>query len=98
MTDERRSGKTGTPPTIAFRALQQLEPWKKNVMFVVGVAGVLSVGYWFLFFDKGQAVSKMQLIAAAALAVVFLWMIVPEFISRHIDKYLPDKWRKDSRK
>ncbi len=79
---------------MAFLLLQQMEPWKKKAMFWMGLAGVPADAVLFFTADDP---SKLQLIGASGIMVVFLWMIAPEFISRRIDKYLPDKWRKDRR-
>ena len=88
MTSERRQ-RTGDPPTVAFQAVQRLEPWKKNVLFVLGVLGVIGLAVWFMVLDRGHTHTKLELIGGAVLLVFFWWAIAPEWVTRQLDKRLP---------
>lgn len=87
MTERRQS--RGEPPTVAFQAVQRLEPWKKNVLFVLGIVGVVGLGVWFMVLDRGHPHTKLELFGAAALLVFFWWAIAPEWMTRQLDKRLP---------
>ena len=95
-SQERRSG-SGTAPTAMMQAVAGLEKWKLNVMFVVGLAGVAGIVYWFVFGDRGHEHSTVEFISASVMFGVCAFFAFPVGITRLADKFWPAKWRKERR-
>ncbi len=96
ITPERRSGQ-GKAPTVMMQAVAGMATWKLNAMFVVGLAGMFGLVYWFAFGDRGHEHSMVEFIVAAIMFGVCAFFAFPLGITRLADKYVPDKWRKDRR-
>ncbi len=95
---DRRSGQQAAIPTIMMQAVDWLEKWKLNVMFVAGLAGTVGIVYWFAFGDRGHQHSTVELIISAIMFGVCAFFAFPLGITRLADNFWPEKWRKDRRK
>ena len=96
ITPERRSGQ-GKTPTVMMQAVDGMEKWKLNVMFVLGLADMAGIVYWFAFGDRGHEHSAVEFIVAAVIFGIGAFFAFPLGITRLLDKTWPDKWRKDRR-
>ncbi len=85
------------PPTVALMAVRGMERWKKNVLFVVGVVGILALLTWFTFLDQGHEHPIQEWFVAGALILFCWWSISPEWTTRQMDKYAPSFLRKERR-
>ena len=96
-TQERRSGQAGQLPTAMVQAVRGLEKWKLNIMFVIGLAGMAGLVYWFTFGDRGHDHSTPEFIFAGLMFMGCAFFAFPLGTTRLADKYVPDKWRRDQR-
>ncbi len=94
--ENRRRG-PGKAPTVMMQAVNGMEKWKLNVMFLVGLAGMGGLVYWFTFGDRGHDHSMSEFIVAGIMFGVCAFFAFPLGITRLADKYMPAKWRKDRR-
>jgi len=92
---DRRSGQED-PPTVALVAVRSMAPWQKNVLFVLGVLGVIGEAVWFFLSPYERR--NVELIAGAVLLVAWFWCLAPEWTTRQLDKYAPSFLRVDRRK
>lgn len=97
ISKNRRSSKNGKAPTIMMQAVAELDKWKLNVMFFLGLAGMAGLIYWFTLVDGGHTHSAVELIVGAVMFGVCAFFAFPLGITRLADKFWPDKWRRDRR-
>ena len=95
-TPERRSGQ-GKAPTVMMQAVNGMEKWKLNVMFLVGLAGMAGLVYWFTFGDRGHDHSMSEFIVSGVMFGVCAFFAFPLGITRLADKFWPERWRRDRR-
>ncbi|KKL69653.1 hypothetical protein LCGC14_2112720 [marine sediment metagenome] len=93
----RRSNQAGQLPTPMMQAVSGVEKWKLNVMFVVGLAGMGGLVYWFVFGDRGRDHSTPEFVMAGIMFVVSAFFAFPIGVTRFADKFWPNKWRRDRR-
>ena len=96
-TKNRRSGQSQPIPTAMMQAVNSMEKWKLNVMFVVGLAGMGGMVYWFSFGDRGHDHGVVEFIVAGVMFAVCAFFAFPLGITRLADKYVPAKWRTERR-
>ena len=94
-TEDRRSGSSGAAPTAMMQAVGGVEKWKLNVMFVVGIAGLAAIVFWFVTSDHEHSVA--ELIAAGVGFGVCAFFAFPLGVTRFADKFWPNKWRTERR-
>lgn len=85
------------PPTIAYTAIKTMEGWKKNVLFVVGIVGILTLIGWFTLLDRGHEHPMQEWVVAGVLILFCWWSIAPVWMTRQMDKYAPSFLRKERR-
>lgn len=93
---ERRS-ESRPIPTAMMQAVSGVSTWKLNVMFIVGLAGMAGLVYWFTFGDRGHDHSMSEFIVSGVMFGVCAFFAFPLGITRLADKFWPDAWRKDRR-
>ena len=84
------------PSSAMVHAVEALDKWKLNVMFVVGILGVLLLVIWFIK-DSAHAHTKLEFIAAGGIMALCAFFAFPVGITRLMDKFVPAKWRHDRR-
>ncbi len=94
---ERRSSQEGKAPTLMMQAVADLEKWQCNVMFIVGLAGMAGIVYWFAFGDRGHQHSMTEFIVASIMFGVCAFFAFPLGITRLADKFWPERWRRERR-
>ena len=93
---ERRS-ESRPIPTLMMQAVSGMAKWKLDVMFVVGLAGMGGLVYWFAFGDRGHDHNMAEFIVAAIMFGVCAFFAFPLGITRLADKFWPAKWRTERR-
>ena len=83
---------SGLTPMI--KAVESMDKWKTNVMFVLGLAAMGAVVYWFVFPDEGHEHGMVEMVGAGGIFVLSAFFAFPLGITRFIDKFMPGKWRK----
>lgn len=85
------------PSSKMKHMVDDLETWKKNVMFVIGMAGVAFLVWWFIS-DGDHVHSKLELLAAGGASLLCAWLAFPVGVTRMLDKFVPSKFRHDPNK
>lgn len=98
LIKNRRSGQSGPTPTVMMQAVNGLEKWKLNVLFVAGLAGAGAIVYWFAFPTAGHEHTVVEFIIAGIFFGVCAFFAFPLGITRLADKFWPSRWRSERRK
>lgn len=91
VPEKRRSG------TPMMKAVAGMSTWKSAVMFVVGLAGMAGLVYWFAFGDRDHDHSVPEFIMASVMFGVCAFFAFPLGITRLADKFWPARWRTEGR-
>ena len=83
--------------TVMIQAVGGMAAWKLTVMFVVGLAGMGGLVYWFAFGDRGHEHSMTEFIVGGVMFGVCAFFAFPLGITRLADKFWPEKWRRERR-
>ena len=94
QTEDRRSGQSRPIPTVMMQAVGGMSAWKLNIMFIVGLAGMAGLMYWFAFGDRGHDHSVPEFITAGVMFGVFAFFAFPLGITRLADKFWPARWER----
>lgn len=86
--------KKRTSATLMMKAVRDLEKWKLNVLFGVGIVTMGGIVYWFVFPKEGHEHLLSECIIAGGMFFVAAFFAFPLGITRLADKFWPQKWRR----
>ncbi len=86
--------KKRTSTTLMMKAVSDMETWKLNVLFGVGIVTMGGIVYWFVFPEEGHEHMVSEMIVAGIIFFVAAFFAFPLGITRLADKFWPNKWRK----
>ena len=79
--------------TLMMKAVNDLDKWKLNVLFGVGLVGIGGLVYWFVFPEEDHAHTTIEMIVGAIFFGVCAFFAFPLGITRLADKFWPEKWK-----
>ena len=85
--------KKRTSATLMMKAVSEMETWKLNVLFGVGIVTMGGIVWWFVTPKEGHEHMITEMIVAGIIFFVAAFFAFPLGITRLADKFWPEKWK-----
>lgn len=79
--------------TLMMKAVADLDTWKLNALFGVGLLGIGGIVYWFIFPEEGHTHVLAEMIVAGGMFFICAFFAFPLGITRLADKFWPERWK-----